>query len=149
VGNSFWELQYLSRETREEHKLANFQLQDSQKVPYAIAEFDADGNIVAPGVGDSVAVTTSDPASLTAAPDATVDPAKVPANADGTPGNPANYLQTGFLVGGKKAQLGVGATATFTHTDGTKAPPAVTDLLDIVVGPAVTGAISLGAPVSQ
>lgn len=124
--------------------MANFQLQDSQKVPYAIFESDAKGNIDPPDTGDSVVVTTSDSASLTVVPDAAVDPAKVPG------GNaPANCLQTGFIVGGAKAQLAVQVTATFTHTDGTPAPPAAVDLVDVIVGPITTGTISLGTPVSQ
>ena len=124
--------------------MANFQLQDTQKVSYAIFESDSDGNVGTPGAGDSVVVTTSDAASLTVAPDAVVDPAKVQA-----PAVASQCLQTGFLVGGKKPQAGVGATVTFAHTDGTSAPPPVTDLIDIIVGPLTTGAISLGTPVSQ
>lgn len=127
----------------------NTPIQDSQKIPFAIAEFDKDGNIDAPGAGDTAVVTTSDSASLTVAPDAAVDPAKVPNNADGTPGNPANYLLTGFLVGGSKLQTGVGATSTITHSDGTPGPAPVTDLLDIIVGPAATQVMSLGQAVSQ
>jgi hypothetical protein len=124
--------------------MANFQLQDTQKVPYCIFESDSDGNVGTPGAGDSAVVTTSDPASLTVAADAVVDPAKVPAGATA-----AQALQTGFLVGNKKAQAGVGATVTITHTDGTAAPPPFTDLLDIIVGPLTTTAMALGTPVSQ
>lgn len=129
--------------------MANFQLQDSFKVPYAISETDADQNVAVPGAGDSVVVSSSDTASITVAPDAAVDPAKVPNNADGTAGDPTKCLQTGFLVGGKKAQVGVQVTATFSHADGTTAPPAVVDLIDVVVGPGTTGVISLGTPVTQ
>jgi len=128
--------------------MGNFQLQDSQKVPYAVFESDAAG-VPGKDAGDSVAVSSSDAASMTVAPDAAVDPTKVPNNADGTPGDPSKCLQTGFLIGGKKAQVGVTATATFTHTDGTPAPPPVIDLIDIVVGPLSTGALSLGTPVAQ
>jgi hypothetical protein len=124
--------------------MANFQLQDTFKVPYAIFEADADSNVTAPGTGDTVAVTSSDTASLTVLPDAAVDPAKVPAGTD-----PAKCMQTGFLVGGSKAQVGVGATATFSHADGSAAPPPVTDLIDVVAGPGTTGSISLGTPVAQ
>lgn len=127
----------------------NTQLQDQQKIPYAIAEFDADGNIVPPGSGDTAAVSSSDTASLTVSPDAAIDPAKVPNNPDGTPGDPTKYLQTGFLVGGAKVQTGVGATSTITHSDGTPGPAPVTDLLDIIVGPAATQVMSLGQAVSQ
>jgi hypothetical protein len=129
--------------------MGNFQLQDSQKVPYAVFESDADGTIGKPGAGDSVVIASSDAASMIVAPDAAVDPAKVPNNADGTPGDPTKCLQTGFLVGGKKAQVGVQATATFAHSDGTPAPAPVVDLIDIIVGPLTTGAISLGTPVAQ
>jgi hypothetical protein len=129
--------------------MPNFQLQDSFKVPYAAQEADADQAPVAPGSGDTVVVTSSDTASMTVVPDATVDPAKVPNNADGTPGNPSFVLQTGYLVGGKKAQTGVKAIATFAHADGTPSAPQVQDLIDIVVGPATTGTLSLGTPVAQ
>lgn len=129
--------------------MANFQLQDSQKVSYAVAEFDKDGNIEAPGAGDSVAVASDSPSSLTVAADAAVDPAKVPNNPDGSAGDPTKYLQTGFLIGGATLKTGVQVTATFAHTDGSAAPPPVVDLIDIVVGPIATGAISLGTPVNQ
>lgn len=127
----------------------NFQLQDSFKVTYAAQEADADQNVVAPGSGDTVLVSSSDTASLTVVPDTAVDPAKVPNNADGTPGDPTKVLQTGFLVGGTKAQVGVKVTATFSHADGSAAAPPVEDLIDVIVGPATTGSLSLGTPVSQ
>jgi hypothetical protein len=129
--------------------MSNFQLRDSQKVPYAVAEFDAKGVLDAPGAGDSVALTTDSSSSLSIVPDATVDPAKVPNNADGTPGNPANYLQTGFIVGGSSPKSGCQVVATFAHADGTPAPPPVVDLIDVVAGPIVSGGISLGTPVDQ
>jgi hypothetical protein len=129
--------------------MANTQLQDSFKIPYAIFETDADSNVAVPGAGDSVGLSSSDIASLTVLPDAAVDPAKVPNNADGTPGDPTKCLQTGFLVGGSKAQAGVKITAVFAHADGTQAPANVVDLFDIVVGPATTGVIALGTPVAQ
>ena len=124
--------------------MANTQLQDSFKVSYAVFEADADKNVTAPGAGDTVVVASSDTASLTVVPDATVDATKVPTGSD-----PATCMQTGFLVGGTKAQVGVTATATFAHSDGSAAPSPVSDLIDIVVGPATTGSISLGTPVSQ
>lgn len=129
--------------------MANFPLQDSQQVPYAAAEFDAKGNIDAPGAGDSVVVSTDSPESLSIVPDASVDPAKVPNNPDGTPGDPSKYLQTGFIVGGNTAKVGCGVTATFTHTDGTNPPAPVTDLIDLISGPIATGGLSLGTPVNQ
>ena len=124
--------------------MANFQLQDTQKVPYAVFESDADGNIGTPGTGDSVSVTTDSPTSLSISSDATVDPAKVPAGA-----NASQCLQTGFIVGGSVNKVGCQVTATFSHADGTPAPAAVVDLIDNIVGPLTTGALSLGAPVSQ
>jgi hypothetical protein len=129
--------------------MANFQLQDSQKVTYAIYESDKDGNIDAPGPGDTVVVSSASPASLSVVADAVVDPAKVPNNPDGTPGDVADCLQTGFLVGGAKIAAGLQVLATFSHADGSAAPAPVNVLVDIVVGAAVTGSISLGAPVSQ
>jgi hypothetical protein len=124
--------------------MPNFQLQDSFEVPYAAFEADADSNSVAPGSGDTVSVISSDTASLTVVPDATVDATKVPTGTD-----PTTCLQTGLLVGGKKAQVGVSVTATFSHSDGTPAAKPVVDLIDVIVGPATTGSISLGTPVSQ
>lgn len=124
--------------------MPNFQLQDSQNVPYAIAEYDAKGNIEAPGSGDSVSVTSDSTGSLTVQPDDSVDPAKLPAGAD-----PADYLQTGLLIGGSTPKNGVQVTATFAHSDGSPAPDPVTDLIDVIVGAIKTGAIILGTPVNQ
>lgn len=129
--------------------MANFALQDSQKVPYSVAEFDAKGVLDKPGAGDTVTVTTDSPASLSIVPDAAVDPAKVPNNADGTPGDPTNYLQTGFIVGGSSPKVGCGVIATFSHADGTTPPPPVTDLIDLIAGPIATGGLSLGTAVNQ
>lgn len=129
--------------------MANVQLQDTQKVPYAVFEFDADGNVATPGSGDSVSVASDSLNSATVQPDASVDPAKVPNNADGTAGDAADCLQTGFILGGKTPKVGVQITATFTHADGSAAPSPVADLIDIVTGPGVTGSISLGTPVNQ
>lgn len=124
--------------------MANPQLADNQKVPYAVFELDSDGSIAVPGSGDSVAVVSSAPASLTVNPDANVDPTKVPTGVDAT-----RCLQTGFLFGGTTAAVGVQVTATFTHTDGSAAPPPVVDLIDVVTGAPVTGSIALGVPVAQ
>jgi hypothetical protein len=124
--------------------MSNFALQDSQKVSYAISEADAKGNVVPPGAGDTVAVTSDSPSSLTVVADAAVDPAKLPTGAVAK-----NYLGTGFLVGGTAPKVGVQVTATISHTDGSPAPAPVVDLIDIIVGAAVTGAISLGTPVNQ
>lgn len=124
--------------------MPNFALQDTQKVPYAVFESDADGNVGTPGAGDSVVVSSDSPNSITVVPDPAVDPAKVQA-----PATAAQALQTGFIVGGKVNKVGCQVTATFTHSDGTPVPAPVVDLIDNVVGPLSTGAISLGAPVSQ
>jgi hypothetical protein len=114
-------------------------LQVVQKIPYWSAEFDVDGN---PSVdaGDSVAVTVD---NGTVVPDAAIDPAKLPAGTD-----PTKVLQTGFVVPPTTpGQINV--TSTFTHTDGTPAPPPVTAQLDVLVGPPATGAMNFGAPVAQ
>jgi hypothetical protein len=124
--------------------MANFQLQDSFEVSYAAFEADADSNSVAPGSGDTVVVASSAVSSLTVVPDAAVDPTKVPAGV-----SPSTCLQTGLLVGGRTAATGVSVTATFSHADGTSAAPVVTTLVDVVVGPATTGSLSLGTPVTQ
>ena len=129
--------------------MSNFALQDSQKVPYSVAEFDAKGVLDAPGAGDTVVVTTDSPNSLSISPDAAVDPAKNPLNADGTPGNPANYLQTGFIVGGSTPKVGCQVVATFAHSDGTTPPAPAVDLIDLIAGPIVTGGLSLGTAVNQ
>ena len=122
--------------------MANVQLQDVQKIPYAVLETDADGNAVVPAAGDSVSVVSADTDSFTVVPDTTVDPAKAPAGS--TP------LQTGFIVGGKKNQAGVSITATITKGDSTATPiPPIVILLDNVTGPASNGSISLGQPEAQ
>lgn len=129
--------------------MADFQLQDSQKVPYAISEVDAKGNIDTPDAQDSATLTSSDTASITIVPDTTVDPAKVPNNPDGTPGDPTKYLQTGFIVAGSKLQTGVTVTVTVNHGDGQASPPPTVDTFDIVGGTPTTTVITLGTPVSQ
>ena len=122
--------------------MANQPLQDTFKLPYFATELDADGN-QAMDPGDSVAVTTDDTAKATVAPDATVDPAKVPSGTDAT-----KVLQTGFLVGGSKLGT-VNVTATFSHTDGTAAPPPISVAVDILSGPPVTGGFGFGTAVPQ
>lgn len=120
--------------------MANFQLQDVQKVPYAVLETDADGNSVAPVAGDTCVGTSADTASFTIVPDATPDAAKAPAG--------SSPVQTGFIVGGSKNQAGVVLTFTISHADGSPAI-IITDTLDNVTGPATNGSVSLGTPVAQ
>src|SRR5579864_4109156 len=123
--------------------MANFQLQDSQKVPYAVLLTDADGNPTAPAAGDSVVVASADAASATVAADAAPDPAKAPAG--------SSPLQTGFIVGGAKLAAGLKITATITLANPPKAgqPAPIVDLVDIVGGPSANGSITLGTPVAQ
>lgn len=118
----------------------NFQLQDVQKVPYAFLATDAIGDPASPNAGDSVTIVSSDTDSLTVVPDATPDPAKFPAGSD--------PIQTGFLVAGKKLQIGVSVTATAKLASGAVIDPVV-DLIDVVGGPGVNAGLTLGTPVAQ
>ena len=118
----------------------NLQLQDEKKVPYYYAVTDADGNADVPSPGDSVSLSSSDTASLTILPDAVVDPTKAPAG--------VTSLQTGFLIGESKLQVGVSVTSTLVLANGTVVPPQVT-LIDIVAGVEAGGGLNLGVPVSQ
>jgi hypothetical protein len=112
--------------------MANFQLGDTEKVPYALTELDADSNPATANPADVISITSSDTASATVVPDAT------PA---------AGSVASGFIFGGKKLQAGVQIVATVTHPDGTSL--SVTDLIDIVGGAASSISLGLGAPVSQ
>lgn len=112
--------------------MANFQLGDTEKVPYALTELDADSNPAVPQATDVIAIASSDTDSATVVPDAT------PA---------AGSVASGFVVGGKKLQTGVTVTATVTHADGTSLT--ITDTIDIVGGAASSLSLGLGAPVSQ
>lgn len=113
--------------------MANTQLTDNFKVPYTLVETDADGNPATPAPGDTATVTSADTDSITVVPDETP--------VDGT-------VASGFLLGGKKLQVGVSVTALVTHTDGTTLGPVV-DLIDVVGGAASTLAFGLGAPIPQ
>lgn len=114
--------------------MANFQLQDVQKVPYVVTELDADGNVATPGAGDTCAVTSDDTTKATIVPDATP--------------SVTGAIQTGFVVGG--STLGtVNITSTITHADGTPGPSPVTDAIDILSGPPATQGFALGTPVNQ
>jgi hypothetical protein len=112
--------------------MAAFQLGDTEKVAYSLIELDADSNPASPQAGDTITIATSDPASLTSVPDV------VPV---------AGSVASGFLLGGKKLQVGVTVTATVTHADGTSLT--VTDAIDIVGGQASSLSLGLGAPVAQ
>ena len=118
--------------------MSNFSLGDTEKVPYALTELDADSNPASLSPGDTITVVSSDTDSLTVVPDS------VPV--DGS-------VASGFLVGGKKLQLGVTVTATVAHAaagDGTPGTSlTVTDLIDVVGGVASSLSLGLGAPVSQ
>ena len=112
--------------------MANFQLGDTEKTPYALTELDADSNPATPDPADVISIVSSDPASATVVPDAT------PA---------AGSVASGFIVGGTKLQTGVTITATVTHADGTSL--SVVDTIDVVGGKASSLSLGLGAPVAQ
>jgi len=123
-------------------------LPDTYKIPYFFAEFDGDGHQVN-NTGDTVALTPSDSASATVAPDASVDPSKVFGNApDGSPVDPAKVLQTGFILGQSKLGDVDIASAITRAADGTVV---TTDTagLTIIAGPAVGGSFGLGAAIPQ
>lgn len=112
--------------------MPNFQLGDTEKVPYALTELDADSNPATADPSDVISVTSSDNASATVVPDATPV---------------AGSVASGFIFGQAKLQTGVTITATVTHTDGSSLT--VSDLIDIVGGKASSISLGLGAPVSQ
>jgi hypothetical protein len=111
----------------------NFQLGDTEKVPYSLIELDADSNPATPEPGDTITIVSSDTASLAVVPD--------PTPAAGT-------VASGFLVGGSKLQTGVTVTATVSHADGSPSL-SVVDTIDIVGGKASSLSLGLGAPVAQ
>src|ERR1019366_2751547 len=98
----------------------NFQLGDTEKVAYALTELDVDSNPATPEAGDVITVASSDTASITVVPDATVASGSVASR---------------FPVGGTKLQTGVQITASIAHADGTPTLT-VTDLVDVVGGKA-------------
>lgn len=110
----------------------NPQLGDTEKVPYALTELDADSNPATPKSDDTITITSSDTDSATVVPDATPV---------------AGSVASGFILGGKKLQTGVTITATVAHSDGTSLT--VTDTIDIVGGAASSLSLGLGAPVAQ
>jgi hypothetical protein len=112
--------------------MSNFQLGDTEQVPYQLTALDADSNPAVAQPGDVTTVVSSAPASISVVPDATP--------AVGT-------IASGQLVGGSTLATGVSITATVTHTDGTSAT--VTDLIDVVGGEATSLSISLGTPTQQ
>ena len=111
----------------------NFQLGDSEKVSYALTALDAQSNPATLAVGDTITITSSDTASATIVPDATPV---------------AGSLASGFIVGGKKVQVGVVITASANKADGSL-DLTVTDTIDIVGGTASSLSLGLGAPVAQ
>ena len=113
--------------------MPNFQLGDTEKVPYALTELDADSNPATPQPGDVVTVVSSDAASISVVPDATPV---------------AGSVASGFLVGGAKLQLGVIVTASLSHANSTQ-PLTISDTIDVVGGSASSLSLGLGAPVSQ
>jgi hypothetical protein len=112
--------------------MSNFQLGDTEKVPYALTELDADSNPTSGKPDDVISIVSDSTDSLSVVPDAS------PA---------AGSVASGFLVGGKVLKSGVNVTATVTHADGTSL--SVTDVIDVVGGVASSLSLGLGAPVSQ
>lgn len=111
--------------------MPNFQLGDTEKVPYALTELDAASQPVAGVATDVIAIVSSVPASVAVVPDATPV---------------AGSVASGFLTGGVPA-VGVVVTATVTHVDGTALT--VSDTIDCVGGVANSISLGLGAPVSK
>lgn len=107
----------------------NAQINPTQKIPYTVTEVDASGNTVTPKSGDACTLVSSDTASVTVAPD-------------------ISQFAGGFLKAGSKLQTGVTVTATITHADNST-PFVATTQIDVVAGPAVGDAISLGTPIPQ
>lgn len=113
----------------------NFQLGDTEKTPYALTVLDGDSNPAVLDPTDTIEIVSADTASLTVVPDASPS---------------AGSVASGFLVGGSKEQVGVAVTATVTPgPSSTTKAMTVTDLIDIVSGPAASISLGLGAPVAQ
>jgi len=113
--------------------MANFQLGDTEKVSYTLTALDADSNPAVLADGDTISVTSSDPASASVVADATPI---------------SGSLASGFIVGGKKIKTGVSITFSATKADGSL-DLTVVDLIDIVGGTATSLSVSLGSPIAQ
>jgi hypothetical protein len=111
--------------------MANFQLGDTEKAPFALTELDAASQPVAGLPTDTISIVSDSPDSASIVMDS-------PA-ADG-------FVASGFVVGGKP-KTNVNITATVTHADGTSLT--VTDVIDVVGGTASSLSLGLGAPVSK
>jgi len=114
--------------------MANFQLQDAQKVSYAVAVTDVDNNPTTLQPGDVVTAISSMPASLAVVPDATPV---------------AGSVASGFLVASSTLALGVTFTVTITPAATGAAAIVATDLIGVVAGADTGVTITLGTPVSQ
>ncbi len=112
--------------------MANFQLEDVQKVSYALAALDADGNAATLDAGDTIAVTSGDSTMASVVPDAT------PA---------AGFLASGFILGGA-VEGTVLISAAVTKADGSAGASGGV-AIDVTSGPAASITFSLGAPVAQ
>jgi hypothetical protein len=112
--------------------MPNTQLGDTEQVAYYLSELDADSNPATPQPGDVITFVSSDTDSITIVPDATPQ---------------AGSVASGFLVGGKRVQVGVTVTATVTHLTG--APLTVVDTIDVVGGSANSITLGLGTPTAQ
>ena len=117
--------------------MPNVQLATNQKMSYAVFETDVNGNVVAPGKGDSVSITAST-ADVSLVPDATPVPGAV---------------ASGFIVANPASAgvVGVAIAEQVTLANGTVLP-AVTNLVDVIAAaalPAVASTFVFGAPVAQ
>jgi len=111
--------------------MGNFQLGDTQQVPFTITELDGKGNPAVPQPGDTFSSSLSDSTAATVTFDTT------PA---------AGSVASGVIVA-QKESLGLVITFALQHPSG----PAltITDTIDIVGGPATTIGVGLGTPVAQ
>lgn len=112
--------------------MANFQLGDTEQVPYSLIELDADSQPALTSPSDIITIVSSNTKALQVVPDAT------PA---------AGTQASGLLVGGPGVALGVTVTATVQRTSGPVL--SVTDTIDVVGGVASSLSLGLGAPVAQ
>ncbi len=110
--------------------MANFQLQDVQRVPYQLTAVDADGNPAQLAPGSTIVVSSSDPESASVIAD--------PTPASGT-------VASGVILGASKLGT-VQINAVVTNADGSPGPTGAVSI-DIVSGPAASISFGLGAPV--
>lgn len=116
--------------------MANFQLLNSQKVPYTVTGQDANGNSAQLKAGDTLQIQSSNPALATIVSDATPQ---------------AGFLASGFVVAVNGATGTVQVTVAAFNADGTVDIKASDPFIDIIAPPVVATALTLdlGAAVNQ